>query len=168
MAEKPQQTCINEDIKAQRVILISSDGTNKGEIAFSTALAEAKAQDLDLVEVSAADDRTICRIMDYGKQLFDNKKKRKQNSGQSKSKNEIKEVRLRPAIEVNDLMTKSKQARKFLLAGKRVKLDVRLKGRERRHPEMATEVADRFFKTLEDVAKMEVKGNSYLLIPTGI
>jgi len=157
---------INEAIRAKKVNLISSNGENKGIVDISAALVEAANENLDLVEVSGGE-KTVCRIMDYGKYQFENNKKKKQNSKDKKT-NEIKEVRLRPAIDIHDLQIKSNKARKFLESGKKVKIDVRLKGRERRHPEMIREVVDKFVATLEDISKLEAKGNnSFMLIPTG-
>jgi len=157
---------INEAIRASKVNLISSSGENRGLVSLSEALAEAVSESLDLVEVSGSSDQIVCRIMDYGKHIFDANKKKKQST-KDKNNNDIKEVRLRPAIDKHDLQIKSNKVRKFLESGKKVKIDIRLKGRERRHPELAQEVVDRFVATLEDISKLESKGNSYMLIPTG-
>lgn len=156
---------INDAIRAKQVNLISATGENKGIVDISVALAEAAEENLDLVEVSGGD-KVVCRIMDYGKHIFEANKKKKQNA-RDKKNNEIKEVRLRPAIDTHDLQIKSNQVRKFLESGKKVKIDVRLRGRERRHPELAKDVVDRFVATLQDISKLEAKGNSYMLIPLG-
>lgn len=162
---KNSRSNINEEIKAKRITLIDNVGENQGIVETNIALKKARDLDLDLVEMSASPNSTVCKIMDYGKYLFESSKKKKQSLKDSKGKNEIKEIRLRPVIENHDLETKSKQARKFIEVGKKVKLDIRLKGREKRHPELVKEVIDRFIKTLEDVAKLEVKGNVFTLIP---
>lgn len=157
---------INEEIKARKVMLIDADGENRGVMNTKDALDEARQQNLDLVEMSSTPKQTVCRIMDYGKYLFEQSKRRKQSMKDSKAKKqETKEIRLRPAIGENDLQIKAKQARKFLDSGKMVKLDVRLRGRERRHPELAKEVIDRFSIILNDISVLEEKGSSYILVP---
>ena len=156
---------INDEIRAREVTLIDAEGNNRGSVNTREALKEAQDQGLDLVEMSSKGDTTVCRIMDYGKFQFDAAKKKKQSAKDSKAKNDIKEIRLRPAIDEHDLQIKAKQARKFLESGKKVKIDVRLRGRERRHPELAKDVVDKFVSNLEDVSKLEVKGTSFLLVP---
>lgn len=156
---------LNDEIKARKVTLIDSDGTNHGVIDTRDALRKAQDQGLDLVEMSNNGNSVVCKIMDYGKFQFESAKKKKQNQKESKAKNDIKEIRLRPAIDQHDLETKAKQARKFLEKGQKVKLDVRLRGRERRRPELGRDVVNRFSNMLEDVSKLEVKGNSYTLLP---
>ena len=157
---------LNEEIRARKVNLIDEKGENRGMVNTIDALKEAQEKGLDLVEMSSNEEKTICRIMDYGKFQFEASKKKKQNSKESKSKNEVKEIRLRPSIDDHDLLVKSKQARKFLTSGKKVKIDIRLKGRERRHPELAKDVVDRFVKELIDVSVLENKGGVYLLSPS--
>lgn len=164
MEKNKSKNNINEDIKAREVMLINDDGTNQGVIKTQDALTQAKSVGLDLVEMSSSAKQTVCRIMDYGKFIFEANKRKKQNSKESKTKNDIKEIRLRPAIGDNDLKIKAKQARKFLESGKKVKLDIRMRGRERRHPELAKEVVYRFVEEIKDVCVLEEKGNSFVLV----
>ena len=153
---------LNADIKVHRTTLIDAYGENRGVVDTKDALKEAYELGLDLVEMSDNPKQPVCRIMDYGKYLFDLKKRRKI---QPNPKNEFKEIRLRPSIGVHDLETKAKQARKFLEEGKKVKIDVRLRGRERQHPELVREVINLFYKQVGSEFKMEEKGNQFLLLP---
>lgn len=162
---KAARNWINGEIRARKVTLIDANGENKGLVDLSIALKEAYDSSLDLVQMSGDTDNIVCRIMDYGKYSFEAAKKMKQSQKESKAKNDVKEIRLSPGIDDHDLDIKSKQARRFIEDGKKVRIDIRMRGRERKHPEIAREVVYKFAKMVEDVAKFEEKGINYLLIP---
>lgn len=154
---------VNDQIEATRVILIDSDGTNRGEVTIQEARKVASDQSLDLVEVSS-NDPVVCRIMDFGKHLFDQKKKQKESRKTSRTQ-EVKEIRLRPSTGQHDLEIKSRKAREFIKKGMKVRIDVRLKGRERQRPELANDIVRRFSSLLEDVGSLEAKGSEYTIVP---
>ncbi len=126
----------------------------------------AEQVSLDLVEVSPAADPPVCRIMDYGKFLY-NKAKKERKSRQT-SRTEIKEIRLRPKTGEHDIAFKIRDARRFLKAGNKVKVRVRFRGREIHYPEIALELLERFSAELEDVSEVEkrasMEGRSMLII----
>ena len=126
----------------------------------------AEQVSLDLVEVSPTADPPVCRIMDYGKFLY-NKAKKERKSRQT-SRTEIKEIRLRPKTGEHDIAFKTRDARRFLKAGNKVKVRVRFRGREIHYPEIALELLERFRAELEDVSEVEkrasMEGRSMLII----
>lgn len=120
---------INQKIKAERVLVIFPDNTKK-EMSLNDALLEAENQDLDLVQVSMQK-MPICKLINYDKFIYEkNKKEKEQKKKQKQNVQEIKEIRLSSNIDKNDLETKANQANKFLEKNKKVKLTLRLKGRE--------------------------------------
>jgi len=137
-----------------------------GIISIQEALLMAEQVSLDLVEVSPAADPPVCRIMDYGKFLY-NKAKKERKSRQT-SRTEIKEIRLRPKTGEHDIAFKIRDARRFLKAGNKVKVRVRFRGREIHYPEIALELLERFSAELEDVSEVEkrasMEGRSMLII----
>jgi translation initiation factor IF-3 len=126
-------TRVNERIRAREVRLIGADGAQLGVMTPEAALALAEEAGLDLVEVAAAANPPVCRIMDYGKYKYEEKKKRA--AGKSRGSAELKELKLRPGTDEHDLAFKMKQARRFLLEGDKVKVTVMFRGREMVHRE---------------------------------
>jgi translation initiation factor IF-3 len=130
------------------------------------ALEATRAHDLDLVEVAPNADPPVCRMMDYGKYLYEQaKKERKARKAQ---KTEVKEVRLRPKTGEHDVAFKVRDARRFLNGGCKVKVRVRFRGREITYPEIGREMLDRIAEELGDVSEVEqrprMEGRSMLMI----
>lgn len=148
------QSRINGDIRAKEVRVISSTGEMLGVMPPQKALLLAEEEDLDLVEISPGAVPPVCKIMDYGKYRFEQMKREKENRKNQKV-TEIKEVGLSMTIDVGDLNVKAKQTMKFLDAGNKVKVSIRLKGRQMAHASMGVDVMKRFFDLLEGKATME-------------
>ena len=150
-------------ITAQRVTIIDSAGKNLGEFLTQDALNMALEQELDLVPVGGDPANPICKIMDLGKWNYQKKKKQQKKSDAVK----IKEIKLRPVTELNDLLTKAKQAKSFLNDGERVKISVVFKGREIRHLDLARERCDEFYKQVSDISDIDgrimVEGKSMIM-----
>lgn len=133
------------------VRLIDENNAQAGVMSRDEALTKAKSLELDLVEVAPNSDPPVCRIMNYGKYKYKQKKK----SHQKHHTVQLKEVRIRPKTDEHDLETKIKQARKFLGKRDRVLVNMLFRGRERAHTDLGKELLKRFAESLEDVAKVE-------------
>lgn len=127
-----------------------------GILPASEALAMAEEQELDLVKISPNAVPPVCKIMDYGKFRFDQLKKEKE-AKKNQRVVEIKEIRMSPGIDTNDLNTKMRSAIKFLKDGNRVKVTVRFRGREMAHTDIGEELLIRFGEGCAEVANLEKK-----------
>lgn len=141
---------LNENIRARKLRVIGEDGENLGELSKEEALDKARSVDLDLFVVSEKTDVPIAKIGDYGKYKFEQSKKEK---GQKKKQSggESKEIKMRYNIDIGDYNTRIGHATKFLQKGKRVKLNITLRGREIQHAHLAKNLADRFLNDLMEV-----------------
>jgi translation initiation factor IF-3 len=144
---------INELIKATEVRLVG-DNVNQGVVPLQEALTVAGALSLDLVAINDTVTPPICRVIDYGKFLYDQRKREKELKAHSKQQ-EVKEVRFGPTTAENDFQTKVKHAREFLADGDKVKAHVFFRGRAIVHKELGEVLLLRFAQALEDVAKVE-------------
>ncbi len=135
-----------------RVVL--EDGTQLGVITIDEARAKANELGLDLVEVSPNVRPPVCKIVDFGRYKYD-EKKRKSEAKKKQSKVELKYIKLRPKTDKHDISFKAKNARRFLEAGNRVQFEVRFRGRENAHPSTGRDVLDKIMRELSDVAKLE-------------
>ncbi|TVL95292.1 MAG: translation initiation factor IF-3 [Candidatus Brocadia sp. BL1] len=146
-----QELRINERIRSSTIRLIDENGVQVGVISKEEAIAKARTAELDLVEVAPDANPPVCRIMNYGKFKYRQKKKlhQKQHVVQ------LKELRLRPKTGEHDIQTKIRQARKFLENRDRVLISVMFKGRERAHTELGESILKQIADALEDVAKVE-------------
>ncbi len=162
--EKKQR--INEAIRAKEIRLIDESGKQVGVIPLSQALAIARERDLDLVEVAPQVAPPVCRLMDYGKYIYERAKREKE--ARKAQRVEIKEIRLRPKTGHHDRNLKVKRIRDFLARGHKVKVRVLFRGRERSHPEIGREILERLAEELGDVANVEhhpkMDGRSMLMI----
>lgn len=149
-----KELAINGQIREKEVRLLDKDGNQLGIMSSYEALRKAEEYNLDLVLISPVAKPPVCKIMDYGKYKYETIKKEKENK-RSQKVVEIKEVWLSATIDVGDLNTKAKQARKFVDDGNKVKVSIRLKGRQMSRPELAMEVMTDFFKLVQDVAQMD-------------
>ena len=147
---------VNGEIRDQEVRVIGSDGNQLGIMSAREALRLAEDSDLDLVKISPTARPPVCKIMDYGKFRFEQGKKEKESRRNQKMV-EIKEVRLSMTIDTGDLNVKSRQAQKFLEAGNKVMVSIRLRGRQNAHASMGVDVMNAFFETLGGKAVMEKK-----------
>ena len=126
-------------------------------IATSEALEIARTRETDLVEVAPNATPPVCRLMDYGKFLYE-KSKREREARKSQKQTEVKEIRLRPKTGEHDIAYKTRDARRFLERGAKVKVRVRFRGREITHPEVARELLVRIADDLSDVSEVEKRG----------
>jgi len=145
---------INNRIRAPQVRLIDDEGGQLGIVQLREALAIAEERGLDLMEVAPNAVPPVCRIVDYGKFRYEQTKKDRE-ARKNQKQAELKEVRLKPKTDDHDLEVKAKQARKFLLAGDKVKFTVRFRGREIFHPDIGREMLEQMAEELRDVATVE-------------
>jgi len=138
----------NERIKNKKILLVDNYGVNRGILDTNEAIGIAKGQKLDLVEVSPNADPPVCRILDYGKYKFDQKRKIKDSRKKQKII-KLKEVRLQPKIGAHDLEFKIKQIVTFLSEGNKVKITVRFRSRELAHKDLGFKLLDKVFNTME-------------------
>ena len=147
---------INEEIRDREVRLIGDDGAQLGIMSSREAQAIADDKGLDLVKISPTANPPVCKIMNYGKYLFELTKKAKEAKKNQKVV-EIKEVQLSMTIDVGDLNVKAKQTLKFLSQGNKVKVSIRMRGRQMAHSELGIEVMNRFFEMVKEQGQMEKK-----------
>ena len=145
---------INEQIRDKEVRLIGSDGEQLGIMSAKDAYKLAQEAELDLVKIAPNAAPPVCKIIDYGKYRYELSRKEKEAKKKQKTI-EIKEIRLSPNIEENDLNTKMNAARKFLSKGNKVKITLRFRGREMAHIAATRHVLDDFAEALSDVAVIE-------------
>ena len=146
----------NNRIRARDVRLIDEVGTQVGIVAIRDALQMAEERGFDLVEVAPNAVPPVCRIMDYGKFRYEQSKKEREARKHQKQV-ELKEVRLKPKTDDHDIDVKAKQARKFLLAGDKVKFTLRFRGREIFHPDIGMAMLENMAEDLRDVSVVEQK-----------
>ena len=149
-----QELPINGQIRAKEVQLISETGEKLGMVPLARALDLAGEKKLDLVLVSPNSQIPVCKIMNYGKYKFEQAKKEKEAKKKQKVL-EVKEIRVTPNIEEHDFGFKSKNARKFLQDGNKVKITVRFRGREVNNSKAGEMVLNKFIENLEDVSIVE-------------
>ncbi len=130
------------------------DGTNLGVLPTEEALREAQTRGLDLVEVNPKAAPPVCKILDFGKYKYEEKKKQRE-AKRKQTVVEIKELKLRPKTDDHDLEVKVRAARKFIEGGNKVKLTVRFRGREITHPEIAKKQLDYIVSHTDDVSNVE-------------
>ena len=145
---------INEQIRDKEVRLISEDGEQLGIMSAKEAYKLAQEAELDLVKIAPTAKPPVCKIIYYGKYRYELTRKEKEAKKKQKTV-EVKEVRLSPNIDTNDLVTKVNSARKFVTKGNKVKVTLRFRGREMAHIQQSKHILDDFAKMLEDVASVE-------------
>ena len=153
---KSDEPRMNEKIRAREIRVIGEDGEQFGILTVNEALALAAEKSLDLVEISPNATPPVCKIMDYGKFKYEKTKKEKENK--KKQKNVvIKEIRIKPHIDEHDKETKISQIKKFIEKEYKVKISLRLSGREKLHAESAVKILDDFANSFEETAIVEKK-----------
>lgn len=151
-----EELLINEEIQAETVRLVDVDGTMIGVVSLEEALKAAEMKDLDLVDIAPKADPQVCKIMDYGKYIFDLNKKEK-DARKNQKIVETKEVRLTLGIEDHDLQVKVKSAKKFLTDGDKVKISVKFYGRQMNFTTSGEELINKVAEGLADVGDMDKK-----------
>ena len=161
---------INEEIRDKELRVIGANGDQLGIMSSADALALAEEKELDLVKIAPNAVPPVCKIMDYGKFRFEQLKKEKE-AKKNQRVVEVKEIRMSPSIDTNDLNTKVKNAMKFLKDGNRVKVTVRFRGREMAHTSLGEVLLKQFGEscaevaTVEKGAKLEGRNMSMFLSP---
>lgn len=145
---------INEEIRDREVRLIDEEGGQLGIVSSREALSLAEDKGLDLVKISPNANPPVCKLMNYGKYLFELTKRAKEAKKNQKV-TEIKEVWLSMTIDVGDLNVKAKQTLKFLSQGNKVKVSIRMRGRQMAHSELGVDVMKRFFELVKEQGQME-------------
>ena len=160
---------INEQIRDREVRLIGENGEQLGIMSAREAMKIASEADLDLVKIAPKAQPPVCKIVDYGKYRYEQSRREKEAKKKQKTV-ELKEVRLSPNIDTNDLNTKVNNAKKFIGKGNRVKVTLRFRGREMAHVQQSKHILDDFAKLLEDVAVVEkpakMEGRSMSMVLT--
>ncbi len=145
---------LNEEIRDKEVRLIGAEGAQLGIVSAQEANRMAEEQGLDLVKISPNAVPPVCKIMDYSKFCYD-QKKREKDAKKNQRVVEVKEIRMSPGIDTNDLNTKVKAACKFLADGNRVKVSVRFRGREMAHTNLGEKLLMDFVEACSESATME-------------
>ena len=145
---------INEQIRDREVRLIGEDGEQLGIMSAREAMKIAMEAELDLVKIAPTAKPPVCNIIDYGKYKYEQTRKEKEAKKKQRTV-EIKEVRLSPNIDTNDLNTKVNNAKKFISKGNKVKVTLRFRGREMAHVQQSRHILDDFAEMLSDIAVVE-------------
>ncbi len=145
---------VNEAIDAAQIRLIDAAGDNVGVVSLEQALEAAYSANLDLVEVSPHADPPVCKVLDFGKFKYEEQKRK--NEARKKQKTiEIKEIKMRPNIDVHDYDVKMRSIQRFIGEGDKVKVTMRFRGREMAHQDLGMKVLERVRGDLDELAKVE-------------
>lgn len=147
---------INENIKFSEVRLINADGEMLGVVSIKDALASAETAGLDLVCISPNPENPVCRVMDYGKFLFEQGKREKEAKKKQKE-TETKEIGIKLTTDVHDIEVKKKAVIKFLNEGDRVKINIRFRGREMAYQQQGYAVMDKFAEGIAEYGQVDKK-----------
>ena len=165
---KKNITPINEKIRAEEVMLIGANGEKIGILPISEAQESANSASLDLVQVSPSDaNPVVCKLLDYGKHLFD-KKKSISSAKVKVKKNTTKEIKFRPSTDVGDYNIKLKKIKSFILDGDKTKISVRFRGREILNSDMGLNLLNKLRLELEEIAQVDqepsLEGRQLLMV----
>lgn len=158
-AIRNQKARTNRRIRVPQVRLIDEEGQQVGIVNTQEALMMAEERGLDLVEVAPNSDPPVCRIMDYGKFLYEQNKKAREARKNQKVV-EVKEVQIRPSTDDHDIDVKSNRAREFLSDGHKVKFNMRFRGRQLAHQDIGVRMLEEIAEDLRDIAVVEVRPTS--------
>ena len=156
IAKQDKRNRLNDSITAVEVRLIAADGEQVGIVSIEDALRAAQDAGEDLVEIVPNAEPPVCRIMDYGKHVFE-QKKQKQSARKKQKQVQIKEIKFRPATDIGDYKIKMRNLIKFLEQGNKVKVTMRFRGREHAHRELGLDFLQRIEKDLEEFGQVEQK-----------
>lgn len=151
---------VNRDIRAPKVRLIGEDGSQLGIFTLTDALAKAEGQGLDLVEIAPSAVPPVCKVIDYGKFRYQ-QTKREKNMRKSSTHTKLKEIKLKPNIDTNDLNTKIQKARGFLEKGHKVKFTCMFRGREIVFADNGKQILLKVIEELDGVAQVEAAPKMY-------
>ena len=158
IANKEKDLFINEQIRAKEVMVIGPNGEQLGIKSIKDANTLAQYAGFDLVLINPNGNPPVCKVMDYNKFKYENKKRAKENIKKQRASNlELKEYRLSVTIDIHDFDTRVKNSQKYLEKGHKVKASIRFKGREMAHTELGKDVLLRFAEALKDVSDIEQK-----------
>ena len=165
---KKNKHIINEDIRANSLVVIDSNGENLGIMDKTAALEKAKSKDLDLVMVSPANaDPVVCKMLDFGKYIFD-KKKNIVHSKTKTKKQTLKEIKFRPNTDTGDFNIKLKKIKSFINDGNKTKITVRFRGREILNSNLGLDLLERLQNEVSDIAQVDqepsLEGRQLLMI----
>lgn len=149
-----KRAVINDAIEAREVRLIAEDGEQVGIVPFDEALERARSEDLDLVLMAADAEPPVCRIMDYGKHVFELKKERNLQKKKQKQ-TQLKEMKFRPGTEEGDYQVKLRNIRRFLEDGDKAKVTLRFRGREMLHQDLGLDLMNRVSEDLAEISNVE-------------
>lgn len=162
-----KKAIINEDIEASEVRLINFDGVQVGVVSRAEALETAQKAGLDLVQIAGQAAPVVCKIMDYGKHVFDIKKQ-KAAAKKKQKQQQIKEMKFRPGTEEGDYQIKLRNVTRFLENGDKAKVSLRYRGREMAHQELGMEMMKRIESDLAEIAVVEqypkMEGRQLLMV----
>lgn len=158
---------INDEITVREVRLIAEDGSQVGVVSIAEALEMAEKSELDLVEISPDAEPPVCRVMDYGKHIFEEKKR--QTEARKKQKQiQVKELKIRPGTEEGDYQVKLRNLKRFLEDGDKAKVTLRFRGREMAHQDIGLEMMRRIENDLEEYAVVEqaakIEGRQMIMV----
>nr|WP_156871715.1 translation initiation factor IF-3 [Ketobacter sp. MCCC 1A13808] len=161
---------INDDITCTEVRLVAADGEQIGIVDIAKAMAVAAESELDLVEIAPDAEPPVCRIMDYGKHIFE-EKKRQAEARKKQKQTQVKEIKIRPGTEDGDYQVKLRNLKRFLEDGDKTKITLRFRGREMAHQELGMEMMKRIEADLaemgavEQIPKMEGRQMTMVIAP---
>ena len=153
-AKRADRSVLNEDIRVPNVRLIGADGSQVGIVSRDDALGEARRASLDLVLISPDAEPPVCKIMDYGKHVFEQKKVKAAQKKKQKQ-TQVKEMKFRPGTEDGDYQVKLRNLIRFLEEGDKAKVSLRFRGREVVHPEIGMNLMQRIEDDLADYGTVE-------------
>lgn len=154
MASSRAKPSINDEISASSVRLIDAQGNQAGIVPLAQALAAATKAGLDLVEIAPQSQPPVCKLMDYGKYIFDAKKQR--SAARRKQKQmQVKEIKFRPTTDTGDYDVKLRNLKRFLEHGDKAKVTVRFRGREMAHQDLGGDMLRRIEADLTDIGQVE-------------
>ena len=167
-AKDSNKARINEEITLNEVRLVGKDGEPLGVVSITEAMDTAEQANLDLVEISPNAEPPVCKVMDYGKFLFEKSKTLKEQKKKQKQI-QVKEIKFRPGTDEGDYQVKLRNLRRFLEAGDKAKVTIRFRGREMVHQEIGIEQLKRVRADLEDIANCEsfphrVEGRQMIMV----
>lgn len=158
IASKDRDLFINEQIRAKEVMVIGPNGEQLGIKSIRDAITLSTYAGFDLVMINPNANPPVCKVMDYNKFKYQNKKKQKENIKKQRESNlEMKEYRLSVSIDVHDFNTRVKNSSKYLEKGHKIKASIRFRGREMAHTELGRDVLIKFAEALKDVSEVEQK-----------
>ena len=158
IANKEKDLFINEQIRAKEVMVIGPNGEQLGIKSIKDAITLSTYAGFDLVMINPNGNPPVCKVMDYNKYKYQNKKRQKENIKRQREANlEMKEYRLSVSIDVHDFDTRVKNSSKYLQKGHKIKASIRFRGREMAHTELGKDVLVKFAEALSDVSTIEQK-----------